>query len=1166
MTQRRRPQDGGRDSTDSGEAGESPAKVVPIRPDAQPPAQKRGKRRTLLHGAWRGSVMLVAVAVAICVSVAVLLSAIVIRQERLVAPDWLRAAIETRLETQFPGLRVDFDALSLVFEEGNRMRIRLDNVKLAMTDGRTYLTVAAMSGDLAALPLLEGRIEPEALSMSGLQLLLRRSADGSIDLFSAGAPGFADASEAGRDLTTAVKEVKSLLASPNLDRLERIEATGITIAYEDERAGRSWSVDGGRMELDKDGPQIAMSGDFALLGGHSYATVIRTSYETQLDQEMGDFSISVSDVPAGDLASQSPALAWLGVLDAPISGALRMPLENGVPAGPINATLRIGAGVLQPTPDVRPIPFTSARSYFSFDPAARMLRFTELSVDSAWIHAVSEGALRLDLPPGGPVEMVGQLNLSSLTADLGAAQAEALALEGALSAPAGEEAAQEADPDDATAAVPEAETGDPAERLNLDSGQIDMRLRLDPFRLELGAVTLRDGDVTLGLRGALETKAGNWDLSLDGKVAEISSADLMARWPAALAPKPRKWVRENIRAGQLENVQLGLLASNGAAPDLYLGFEFRDAAMRVVKGLPLMTGARGQASLLRNRFAVQAEAGQIAAPGRGALDVAGTAFIVEDTRQKPSPGEVRLHLRGAIPDALALLDQKPFQFLTKAGQSVDMAQGQADLQAVVNLPLRKAPIPPEEIDLSLKGTLSNVTSDVLVPGRTLTAQRLTVEGTMEQLTVAGKAAVDGAALEGQWQGGLGKAAAGGSQVTARVTLDETFAEVFKIGLPKGAITGRGQGDLVVKLDKEVPPRMRLTSDLAGLGLRIDALGWRLSEGAKGDLEITGTLDQPPSFDLLKLEAPGLSAKGSVALNADGSMQALSFDRVQAGSWLDAPVVLRGRGAGVPPAVEITGGRVDIRGLPAPSGKASGPINLALDRLVISDGMWLGGMRANFPPGRGISGGFTGRLNGGAAIAGQVTPTDRGNAIRLTSSDAGAVLTSARLLKSASDGHLVVDLVPLGPKGSYDGTALIKDISVYEAPVIAEIMSGLSIVGLIEQMAGEGLKFTEVDAAFRITPDRVTIKSASAVGASTGISVDGYYYPQAKQLDLQGVFSPFYLLNAVGSLLTRKGEGLIGMNFTLQGPVAAPRVQVNPLSLLTPGAFREIFRRAPPKPE
>jgi hypothetical protein len=76
-------------------------------------------------------------------------------------------------------------------------------------------------------------------------------------------------------------------------------------------------------------------------------------------------------------------------------------------------------------------------------------------------------------------------------------------------------------------------------------------------------------------------------------------------------------------------------------------------------------------------------------------------------------------------------------------------------------------------------------------------------------------------------------------------------------------------------------------------------------------------------------------------------------------------------------------------------------------------------------------------------------------------------------------------------------------------------------------------------------------------------LDGTYTLATKAMDFQGVLSPFYLLNGVGAILTRKGEGLIGFNYTLGGTSDAVRVGVNPLSALTPGMFREIFRRPPP---
>ncbi len=80
----------------------------------------------------------------------------------------------------------------------------------------------------------------------------------------------------------------------------------------------------------------------------------------------------------------------------------------------------------------------------------------------------------------------------------------------------------------------------------------------------------------------------------------------------------------------------------------------------------------------------------------------------------------------------------------------------------------------------------------------------------------------------------------------------------------------------------------------------------------------------------------------------------------------------------------------------------------------------------------------------------------------------------------------------------------------------------------------------------------------------GISADGLYDFTSERLDVRGVISPVYFLNGIGSIFTRRGEGLFGFNYRVRGSVQNARTSVNPLSILTPGMFRRIFRAAPPE--
>ncbi len=132
-----------------------------------------------------------------------------------------------------------------------------------------------------------------------------------------------------------------------------------------------------------------------------------------------------------------------------------------------------------------------------------------------------------------------------------------------------------------------------------------------------------------------------------------------------------------------------------------------------------------------------------------------------------------------------------------------------------------------------------------------------------------------------------------------------------------------------------------------------------------------------------------------------------------------------------------------------------------------------------------------------------------------------------------------------------------DIALIQTRTPATAAAGLAHVEpLVREAAANGARFI-------LTPEAVEITQGSAVGASLGISFAGLYLTASERLDLQGVVSPIYLVNGVGQIFSRPGEGLFGFNYRVTGTAEDPQVSVNPLSVFTPGMFREIFRRAPP---
>jgi hypothetical protein len=213
---------------------------------------------------------------------------------------------------------------------------------------------------------------------------------------------------------------------------------------------------------------------------------------------------------------------------------------------------------------------------------------------------------------------------------------------------------------------------------------------------------------------------------------------------------------------------------------------------------------------------------------------------------------------------------------------------------------------------------------------------------------------------------------------------------------------------------------------------------------------------------------------------------------------------------------------------------------------------------------GFNGTFNGSVNGAAPVTGTAVPTRNGTAVRIQSADAGRVMKAAGLFASARGGVLDLTLIPRAQPGEYDGDATIQHIRVNYGSVMADLLSAISVIGLIDQLAGDGIVFDRAEAQFHLTPTAIDIEKGSAIGASMGVSLEGLYHSDTTELDMRGVVSPIYLLNGIGSVLTRKGEGLFGFAYRLNGTAAKPDVSVNPLSILTPGMFRDLFRAPAPK--
>lgn len=1109
-------------------------------PSVRPKAARKG-------GHWHGVSRAVSLLFTFAVLFGLAFGVLALTGKTLRLPVFAVAEMEARINDLLPGAglpertAVAIGGVEVMVDRNWVPRLALSDLRLLRPGGTAPLLVLPEARlTLDGKSLLQGQLKLQSLRLSGLRLDVRRGPDGSFD--------FAFGSVEGRglgNLAETIDRLEEALAGPGLGALKLIEADALTVTLTDARAGKAWQAGDGRLSIRNDADGIAAemslsvdpSGPPATTDAPVFmappARAVFRVFTSRADSSARIEAV-VDQLPSADLAAQARPLFWLSVLDAPISGQLSGGLTADGRMALLDGTLTIGQGALQPTPGARPVAFDRARVELGYDPAAARITIRDLAVDSPSLRINAVGHSYILNPEGRPIGasdkaagFLAQLQFSEVMVDP----------EGLFDAP-----------------------------LRFEPGAMDLRLQLDPFRIDLGQLSLVAGEERILVKGTASAEEEGWSAALDVGLNQISPDRLIKLWPATAVPKTRAWFAGNVPAGRIFDLQAALRLTPEAEPRFSLSYEFDETEVRFVRTLPPVKAAAGRATIEDNRQTLVLARGHVTAPKGGDIDMTGSVFTVPDIRSRPAMAEIRLRTDSTLTAALSILDEPPFRFLTKANQPVDLGSGRARFDATLTFPLVTRVLLPD-VTYSAKGEIRDFSSTVLVPNRTLSAPRLDVDLTMRGLALRGEGTLGKVPFDVAYTQSFAADQKGKARVEGNVTLSDTALRDIGVALPDGSVGGETDAQVTLALVRGQPPEMTLVSDLNRLTLRLDALRWSKPAASRGRLEAEARLGPSPEITRLTLTAPGIEAEGRVTTRTGGGLELARFSTLRVGDWLDASVDLTGRGAGRAPDIAVTSGSIDLRRMPEAEAGGSDdglPFLLTLDELRLTSSLSFTRFRGDFSSRGGLNGAFTALLNGQAPVRGTVVPVGGASALRLVSEDAGAVMGAAGIFTKGRGGTLDLTLTPTGGTGRFSGRATFSELRVQDAPALAELLSAVSVVGLLEQLNGEGLLFNSGEIDFLLAPDAVEITRGSAVGLSLGISMAGLYNTASGRLDMQGVVSPLYLVNGIGALFTRQREGLFGFNYRLRGSADAPEVSVNPLSILTPGLFRDLFRQPPPR--
>lgn len=710
-------------------------------------------------------------------------------------------------------------------------------------------------------------------------------------------------------------------------------------------------------------------------------------------------------------------------------------------------------------------------------------------------------------------------------------------------------------------------------------GEID----IDTRTLTLDSVEAAFGQTALELSGRMATNDdGVSQVALSGRTtSSMTAEELLAVWPVDAADGARRWIDRSVLDGSIHNVRFAIdldeafFAEPALDSDrLQLDFDVRDGVVRYISTMEVLEEAVGSGRIDGNRLGFVLQQGRI-----GDVDIIGGD--VDIPRLMPKGGDILItaQARGEAPDLLELINQPPFQYLDKYGVDPAGFTGDADVTISIKRPLLEF-FDENRIEYSVDGTFRNASAPFSLGAYTLSDADVTVTGGKDGLFMEGSANLGPWRADLAWEERYGQ---GGEPTRYRISgpMDQKTLDGFGFGFRQ--LFG-GTLDIEIEASGQ---GLDVRDALIDIGLDQAEMSfgdiWSKGAGDAGQLRINLIRSEAGiSLEDVLLKAPGLDLAGQAHLRTDLSLEEARLDRLVVDGLIDGRVVLSRDPEVQRLALDASGARLDLsafveRALQSAGGESTNlplSVDAAFNEIVLAKGYGLengvmtyrhNGEAVERMSLRGI------RPDGPFAMTLSGSDDARQRRAELTVPDISEAASAVLGLSSTTGGSLLIgaDMPAIGETGPIIGNAEMRDFTVRDAPFLAQILSLASLTGMLDTLSGEGLAFDELVFDFGLQNRRLSLRDAKMRGPAIGMTGEGDIALDARTIDFSGTLVPAYTANSllgdiplIGDIFVGKdGEGVFAVTYGVAGPFSQAQISINPLSALTPGFIRGIFRES-----
>jgi hypothetical protein len=569
------------------------------------------------------------------------------------------------------------------------------------------------------------------------------------------------------------------------------------------------------------------------------------------------------------------------------------------------------------------------------------------------------------------------------------------------------------------------------------------------------------------------------------------------------------------------------------------------------------------------------------------LGLKGT-FTVDMKEPLPRTGRIAFRGQGPLSLALEMLDSEPFLLLQRGGLTTAGVDGKVDAQLTVAMPLGQ-PLEPRDVQVEGKTRVSEARLGQVFGPYEVHGANIAIDMTPTAAEAKGEMLINGVVAKASWQHVFAAPADKQPPLRIAATLDNSYRT--QLGLD---INDLVQGDVGVEVtvarDGRGERRVHVRADLLNAEVLLESVAWRKPRGKPSVFEFDvgkGSGAHPTELLNVKLVGDDVAIEGWMGIGADNRVKEFRFPNFS----LNVVTSLETHGKVRPDGIwEVTAkgptydGRDLFRGFfdvayLDQGGKVRPGLDLRaeIDTVVGYSDTTLRNVKMSMQKraNKLVQLDVRGVLEGGKPFAAVVRPEPaQPRRLRAESLDAGLLFKLVGFYPNAVGGLMTLD-VNLDGQGAAErlGTLWARDFLVLGDPIVSEVLQnadGTPQGGTRRTVVREQFEFEILRVPFSVGHGQFVMHDAAIRGLLVSASMSGKVDFRQQVLHVGGTYVPMSGLMRVpaeipvlGPLLTGpRGDGLFGITFAIQGSLARPQVIANPLSVVTPGIFREIFQMTP----